>query len=375
MLRRSASTLLTVSAFLSMVPAANCRQAAATAAPAKATAAAAPQVLKEKIAFVRADPSEGVASMRSVTDANDQTGRASGMGVYDSHETPDMEATTAANPKTSQIGIMNPDGSGATTLRVYGSDPNLSPDGARIVYCSSRDNIYSQIYTMNADGSNSKRITNISTGDACGPAWSPDGKKIAFYAFAVSNPSRNPEIWVMDPDGSNQKRLTDHGLDPTWSPDGRRIAFASKRDGIFQIYAMNADGSNVRRLTKHNAEDSNPAWAPDGAAIAFISATGDDRRGLFLMGADGSGQHGIAHSKHEDFCFPSWSPDGQTLVFSALNRLGSQGIVQGEEKPRCEQWSGEYQIFSMDSEGQIHQLSNAKLMAMRPSYGRVLTSR
>ena len=179
----------------------------------------------------------------------------------------------------------------------------------------------------------------------------------------------------MDPDGSNQKRLTDHGLDPTWSPDGRRIAFASKRDGIFQIYAMNADGSNVRRLTKHNAEDSNPAWAPDGAAIAFISATGDDRRGLFLMGADGSGQHGIAHSKHEDFCFPSWSPDGQTLVFSALNRLGSQGIVQGEEKPRCEQWSGEYQIFSMDSEGQIHQLSNAKLMAMRPSYGRVLTSR
>ena len=171
MLRRSAYTLLTVSAFLSMVPAANCRQAAATAAPAKATAAAAPQVLKEKIAFVRADPSEGVASMRSVTDANDQTGRASGMGVYDSHETPDMEATTAANPKTSQIGIMNPDGSGATTLRVYGSDPNLSPDGARIVYCSSRDNIYSQIYTMNADGSNSKRITNISTGDACGPAF------------------------------------------------------------------------------------------------------------------------------------------------------------------------------------------------------------
>ena len=57
----------------------------------------------------------------------------------------------------------------------------------------------------------------------------------------------------------------------------------------FQIYAMNSDGSNVRRLTKHNAEDSNPAWAPDGAAIAFISATGDDRRGLFIMGADGSG--------------------------------------------------------------------------------------
>ena len=374
MLHRLISTAFALLASLSMVRAAYGWQSAAPPTPAT-TAARSAQALKEKIVFVRADPSQGVSSMRSITDANDQTGRDSAMGVYQSHETPDMQASVSANPKTSQIGMMNPDGSGATTLRVYGSDPNLSPDGTRIVYCSSRDNIYSQIYTMNADGSNPKRITNIGTGDAGGPAWSPDGKKIAFYAFGLSNPSRNPEIWVMDADGSSQKRITDHGLDPTWSPDGRQIAFASKRDGVFQIYAMNSDGSNARRLTKHNAEDSNPAWAPDGASIVFISATGDDRRGLFLMGADGSKPRGIAHSKHQDFCFPSWSPDGQTLVFSALNRVGSQGIVQGEEKPRCEQWNGEYQIFSMDSEGQTHQLSDARLMAMHPSYGRLLTPR
>ena len=371
---KSANFLFGLIAFLLTVSTAYGWQAAGSPTPGKA-AAPAPQVLKEKIVFVRSDPSQGVVSMRTITVAND-SGRTSETGMStETHDAPDMQATVAANPKTSQIGMMNPDGSGATTLRVYGSDPNLSPDGTRIVYCSSRDSIYSQIYTVNADGSNAKRITNIGTGDACGPVWSSDGKKIAFYAFALSNPSRNPEIWVMDPDGSNQKRIADHGLDPTWSPDGHQIAFASKRDGIFQIYAMNADGSNTRRLTKHNAEDSNPAWAPDGASIVFISATGDDRRGLFLMGADGSKPHGIAHSKHQDFCFPSWSPDGQTLVFSALNRLGSQGIVQGEEKPRCEQWSGEYQIFSMDSEGQIHQLSNARLMAMHPSYGRLLMPR
>jgi len=353
----------------------SCAVHAQSAASPGAKAAVQPLPLKDKIVFVRADPSIGVSSMRSITVANDPTGATSEKGLStQTHAAPDMQATAVANPKTSQLGVMNPDGSSAVILHVYGSDPVLSPDGAKIAYCSSRDDIYSQIYVVNSDGSDPKRITNIRTGDAGGPAWSHDGKKIAFYAFALTNPSRNPEIWVMDADGSNQKRLVDHGLDPTWSPDGRQIAFASKRDGPFQIYVMNADGSNARRLTKHNAEDANPAWAPDGAAIAFISATGDDRRGLFIMGADGSDQHGLARSKNQDFCFPSWSPDGKAIVFTALNRVGPQRIVQGEEKPRCEQWSGEYQIFAMDAEGKTHQLSDAKLMGMRASFGKMLTA-
>ena len=321
---------------------------------------------QEKIVFVRADPNVGVASLRQITEVNASTGNVNG-----AHEAPDMQAVASANSKRSQLAIMNSDGSGVVELRVHGSDPSLSPDGTSIAYCSSRETLYSEIYVMNSDGTGDHKITNINTGDACGPVWSHDGKKIAFYAFALSQPSRNPQIWLMDPGGSNQKKLTDHGMDPTWSPDDKQIAFASKRDGIFQIYAMNADGSNLRRLTKHNAEDSNPAWAPDGAAIAYISATGDDRRGLFLMNPTGSDQHGIAHSKHQDFCFPAWSLDSKTLAFTSLNRLGSQGIVQGEERPRCEQWSGEYQIFAMDSDGKIRQLSDTKLMGMRPSYGRV----
>lgn len=347
-----------------------------------APAGAPPRSLKDKIVFVRADPSISVSSMRSITVAesapgaigdqsNDVTGAGQGGMVTTVHDAPDMQGRAVANPKTSEIALMNPDGSDVKRLRVFGSDPALSPDGSKIVYCSQRETLYSQIYVMNSDGTALKRLTDIRSGDACGPVWSPDGKKIAYYAFANTQPSRNPEIWVMDGEGANPKKLTDHGMDPSWSPDGRQIAFASHRDGIFQIYAMNADGSNVRRLTKHNAEDSNPAWAPDGKSIAYISATADDRRGLFVMNADGSEPQGLVHSKHQDFCFPSWSPDGKLIIFSALNRLGSQGIMPGEEKPRCEQWSGEYQIFSVDNDLKVKQLTNAKVMGTRPSYGRI----
>ena len=325
--------------------------------------------LKDKIVFVRSDPSIGVISMRSITDVD-----ASG-AVTGGHAAPEMDASSSRNRVKDEIELMNPDGSAITPLHIFGSDPMISPDGTKIVYCSLHDTIYSQIFVMNSDGTAPKRLTDIKSGDACGPAWSHDGKKIAFYAFAQAQPSRNPEIRVMDADGSNPKKLTEHGMDPSWSPDGKQIAFASRRDDTFQIYAMNADGSNVRRLTKNNAENSSPAWAPDGGSILYISATGDDRRGLFLMGADGSDPHGLAHSKHQDFCFPAWSLDGRNIIFAALNRVGSQGIVVGEERPRCEQWSGEYQTFAMDAEGKIRILTDARVMATHPSYGHVLSTR
>jgi TolB protein len=94
------------------------------------------------------------------------------------------------------------------------------------------------------------------------PAWSPDGKKIAWAATE----NGQSDIYVMNADGSGQVNLTNtpkaYDISPRWSPDGSMIAFVSNRDGNLEIYVMNADGSGQVNLTNNPAEDTNPLWRP-----------------------------------------------------------------------------------------------------------------
>jgi TolB protein len=81
----------------------------------------------------------------------------------------------------------------------------------------------------------------------------------------ISNRHGNWQVYVMEADGSNVRRLTQSRADediPTWSPDGREVTFVSNRDGHLEIYKMNRDGSNVRRLTNTQADNTWPFWAP-----------------------------------------------------------------------------------------------------------------
>ena len=124
---------------------------------------------------------------------------------------------------------------------------------------------------MNPDGSGQERLTSDPSWES-GPAWSPAGRKIA---FASARDGSNAEIYDMNADGSEQRRLTNDawGGELAWSPLGNKIAFVSRRDGNAEIYRMNADGSGLRRLTRNTVRDRNPVWSPDGRRIAF-EATG-----------------------------------------------------------------------------------------------------
>jgi Tol biopolymer transport system component/plastocyanin len=153
--------------------------------------------------------------------------------------------------------------------------PAWSPDGSKLaVTCrnggapeGSKD-----ICVMNADGSGLINLIPLAGQEDFDPAWSPDGSKIAFTSNRDGGNS-NYEIYVMNADGSNHRRLTvspaanpswDH--EPTWSPDGSKIAFSSARDGNYEIYVMNADGSGQTNLTNSAGNDDQPSWQPLGSA-------------------------------------------------------------------------------------------------------------
>jgi Tol biopolymer transport system component len=209
--------------------------------------------------------------------------------------------------------------SGFQTFMPYVRSDDMSP----LIAFVSRHHGNPEIYTMNADGSNVRRLTFTPAAE-WGPAWSPDGRQIAF----VSERDGNQEIYVMNADGSQQTRLTNHPAPdggPAWSPDGRLIAFSTTREsyspyslGVWLIYVMNADGTNPRRISPPDAyHDGEPAWSPDGQRLAFSSQR-DSRwsKEIYVMDADGSNLTRLTENTIEDIS-PAWSPDGQTLVYSS----------------------------------------------------------
>ncbi|MCX7022146.1 MAG: DUF5050 domain-containing protein, partial [bacterium] len=186
--------------------------------------------------------------------------------------------------------------------------------GGRITYQSGRD-MNREIFVMDADGRNQTQLTNHVGNDAY-PAWSPDGRRIAFNSDRDGD-DFEWEIYVMDADGRNQTQLTNHcsvyAWSPIWSTDGRRIAFASDRDGDGEIFVMDTDGRNQTQLTNNSSNDSNPAWSPDGRRIAFHSNRDGDSE-IFVMDADGRNQTQLTNNRSSDR-YPAWSPDGRRIAF------------------------------------------------------------
>jgi TolB protein len=226
-----------------------------------------------------------------------------------------------------QIYLMNADGSNVRRL-ASGSNrdavPAWSPDGRQIVFQSERDENW-EIYVVNAEGGEARNLTNNPAFDVK-PDWSPGKQLIAFETYRDGD----YEIYLMNADGSEQRNITNNPADdfaPAWSPNGSTIAFASTRDGNLDIYRMDADGSNPARLTSGPGRNFDPAWSPDGSRIVFFSDR-DGNQEIYIMNADGSNQQRVTtHTTNNDWG-PVWSPDGQTLALvSTHTTLGGDSDI------------------------------------------------
>ncbi|MEO2088806.1 MAG: LpqB family beta-propeller domain-containing protein, partial [Gemmataceae bacterium] len=190
--------------------------------------------------------------------------------------------------------------------------PAWSPDGKQIAFCSNRDG-WNHIYIMDADGQNVKQITK---GDrnCYAPSWKPDGKLIAFNRKG----GRRDEICTVSPTGEDLQVLSaSDDVLPAYSPDGKSIAFVSGRDeeAGWGLYRMDADGKNAKRLADNKVSEvyASPSWSPDGKWIAFFFPVGDGQE-IHLIKADGTDQKMLTKSEKKAID-PAWSPDGKRIAF------------------------------------------------------------
>ena len=196
----------------------------------------------------------------------------------------------------------------------------------QIAFASSRSGI-PQIYIMNLDMTGLSLLTNMEEG-ACQPTWSPDGSQIAFISPCRARSDftetayRDSSIYVMNADGTGQRPVTtvpSSDFEPAWSPDGKRIAFTSLRDGKKDIYLLTVDTGAIVRLTTVAGdvqENSQPSWSPFGNQIAYMVKRFNAYQ-IWVMSDAGQGNVQIARSgqRFSDF-LPVWMPDGETILFN-----------------------------------------------------------
>jgi Tol biopolymer transport system component/DNA-binding winged helix-turn-helix (wHTH) protein len=218
---------------------------------------------------------------------------------------------------------------------------SFSPDGNSFVYCSNRSGRFEIYRRAVASGAGEIQVTHDGKQNV-DPAWSPDGKWIAYHSVAQHG------IWLIPAAGGAPRRLTKFGSEPAWSPDGQRIAFRSTEPVSFAwfdlggagpstIWTVATDGSELRQVTTLNnppGQQAMPVWSPDGKHLVFIALSSESviwsldlasggLETLVKVGRDIPRQPGTWFTRLAE---PRYSPTGKGLYFSAMTERGDYAI-------------------------------------------------
>ncbi|MFL5402107.1 MAG: LpqB family beta-propeller domain-containing protein [Gemmatimonadales bacterium] len=202
----------------------------------------------------------------------------------------------------------------------------LAPDRTRVAFSSNRAGANYDIYVVDADGRNLRRLTS-NPGNEGDPAWMPDGKHIVY----TSTTGSTSQLAIVSTEGSDNRQLTfglSRNTSPAVSADGRTIAFVSSRDGNQEIYTMSPDGSNQRRITKSPGREWNPRFFPAGDLL-YVAEGGGKSKGSRVMRGGAAGSAGQLFVTEQPISSLGLSRDGERLAY-VIGRItdASKGRVE-----------------------------------------------
>lgn len=227
---------------------------------------------------------------------------------------------------------------------LLGSNEDTFQITGKVVFTVLDESGKRQIFSINANGTVLRQLSEVGDHEDFHPAWSPDGSEIVF-STTLQSTTNGPSLYLMDADGDNMRPMKKEansptptaGYNPSWSPDGTKIAFNfctdCEQSATQEIFIYDIEADTVIQLTENQSNDIQPIWSPDGSRIAFLTDRdygSETRNDLYVMNVNGSNVEKFTQAGYVNN--PAWSPTGNTVAYEGGMQLNEVYLLDVSSK-------------------------------------------